>query len=278
VFVAIADLDGDTFPDLITASTGGLSVLRGNGDGRFQPPASFAAGKGGRSLATAHLDRDTFLDLVVANDWSNSVSVFSGNGDGSFEFVGSFGVGSYPASIAVADLDGDTVLDVVSANLDSHDVTVLLNLCDRAAGAEVDIRPWSEHNFVYPFSRLVIPVALFSSDAFDVADVDVTTLAFGPSGAAPAFDLTHAWVYWLSHWDVNGDGRKDLLSYYRTQETGISVGDTDACLNGETSNGIPFEGCDAVTTTSFVCGLGAELVLLLPPLMWLSGRRRLSLP
>jgi len=89
---------------------------------------------------------------------------------------------------------------------------------------EIDIEPWSEENLIDPFSRLLIPVALLGSDGFDVADVDVTTLAFGPGGAEPAFDLTNPFVYWLNHWDVNGDGKKDLLSFYRTPETGIALG------------------------------------------------------
>ncbi len=32
-------------------------------------------------------------------------------------------------------------------------------------------------------------------------------------------------------------------------------------------------GCDAIIARR-MCGLGSELVLLLPPLMWLRGRRR----
>jgi hypothetical protein len=139
---------------------------------------------------------------------------------------------------------------------------------------EIDIKPGSDANSINPMSHRLIPVALLGSDTFDVTDVDVTTLAFGPSGAAPAFDLTHPLVYWLSHWDVNRDGEKDLLSSYRTEQTGIAFGDTEACLMGRTLAGVPFEGCDAVSTTSG-CGLGAELTLLLPALMWLWRRRRL---
>jgi hypothetical protein len=138
--------------------------------------------------------------------------------------------------------------------------------------AEIDIRPWSDSNPVNPFSRGVVPVAILGSDTFDVADVDVTTLAFGPEAAPAAFDLTNPWVYLFSHWDVNHDGKKDLLSHYRTEETGIAMGDTEACLTGETLDGTPMEGCDVITTV--LCGLGAELAFLLPPLMWLYQRRR----
>ena len=76
--VAIGDLDGDGIPDLAAvsrATNGFVSVLRGEGDGRFQAPVRFAAGSGPSALAAGDLDGDLRADLAIANSLSNDVSV-----------------------------------------------------------------------------------------------------------------------------------------------------------------------------------------------------------
>jgi len=69
---------------------------------------------------------------------------------------------------------------------------------------------------------------------------DESSIAFGTAGATPADGVST----YLD--DLNGDGLMDLVSHYWTPETGIALGDTEACLTGETLDGVPFEGCDSV--------------------------------
>ena len=85
-------------------------------------------------------------------------------------------------------------------------------------------------------------MALLGSDTFDVVDVNVTTLAFGPDGGPLAHrNGPHAK-------DVNHDGLTDLVSHYRMAETGIAPGNIEACLSGEIGDGTLFEGCDVIVT------------------------------
>jgi len=105
----------------------------------------------------------------------------------------------------------------------------------------IDIKPDGYPNSINPYARGVIPVALLGSDTFDIADIDVSTLAFGPSGASIAHMHGHLQ-------DVNLDGFMDLVTHYRTQDTGIVCGDESATLTGETLDGQPLEGSDSINT------------------------------
>lgn len=107
---------------------------------------------------------------------------------------------------------------------------------------EVDIKPGSDPNSINPSLEGVLPVAILGSEIFDVADVDVTTLAFGHGGAA----LAH--LRGPHFHDVNHDGIEDLLAHFWVEDTGIAFGDRMACLAGKTLDGKRFEGCDSVRT------------------------------
>ena len=111
---------------------------------------------------------------------------------------------------------------------------------------DIDIKPGSDSNPIQPSGRGNLPVAILGSDTFDVLDVDVTTLSFGPDAAALSHDLTKAGAFEDHLRDVNDDGLTDLISHYRIENTGVEPDDAEACITGEMLAGTPFEGCDVI--------------------------------
>lgn len=104
----------------------------------------------------------------------------------------------------------------------------------------IDIRPGSYLNPVNPASKGVIPVAVLGSIDFDTAQVDISSVVFGPAAASPVHDGHVA--------DVNADGFMDMVLHFNSDDTGIACGDTTAALNGRTYDDRSFTGTDAVYT------------------------------
>ena len=90
------------------------------------------------ALATADFDRDSNLDVVVANQENGVVTFFLGNGTGAMsgvvnacglpgaELTPCAAIGE-PAAIVVADVDGDGRDDVITANQNPGSITALLS-------------------------------------------------------------------------------------------------------------------------------------------------------
>ena len=116
LFVATADINGDTKPDMIIANyaDNSLTVLLGNGNGTFSEATGSPINVGSqpRSISTGNLNSDAHVDLAVTNLGSNAITILLGNGDGTFDEGGSFQVSSQPASNAIADFDGDGFSDI----------------------------------------------------------------------------------------------------------------------------------------------------------------------
>jgi large repetitive protein len=108
--LAVGDIDGDGFQDLLVGHTLGveLGVLFGKGDGTFLPEELFFVGEEQFDLTTGDLNQDGLLDLIVAG--KTGIHFFLGQNNRNL-VVGTLAVGG-SGTLVVADLNGDTALDL----------------------------------------------------------------------------------------------------------------------------------------------------------------------
>ncbi|RYY20507.1 MAG: VCBS repeat-containing protein, partial [Cytophagaceae bacterium] len=131
--LAVADVNGDSKPDIITANNGSsvIGVLLGNGPGTFQAVATTSTGSNSQpyGIAVADVNADGKPDVLTANYGTSSVGVLLGTGTGTFGAAVAYptGSGSQPFDLAVADVNGDGWPDIISANTFTYEVGVLLN-------------------------------------------------------------------------------------------------------------------------------------------------------
>ncbi|MHA2101653.1 MAG: hypothetical protein ACW99A_23620 [Candidatus Kariarchaeaceae archaeon] len=108
-------------------------------------------------------------------------------------------------------------------------------VCD----VDIDVKPGSDPNSINLKSKGVIPVSILTTEVLNATTIDPLSVAFGPEGAEEAHGKGHIE-------DVDDDGDLDLVLHFRTQETGIECGDTEAVLTGETFGGQAIEGFDSI--------------------------------
>jgi len=128
--IAADDLDNDGKLDIVIGHSAAcytapcvisrsITVMRGNGDGTFQPAREIIVGSSTAAIAIGDFNRDGIKDLALASS-SSRVLLLLGVGDATFVqqptmtlTADTFGVDAN--DIDIADLNGDTIQDLVVA-------------------------------------------------------------------------------------------------------------------------------------------------------------------
>src|SRR5262245_21520441 len=130
--VILARVNEDARLDLVVAGGGGLTVLLGQGDGRFRAapggPVRLAAPS--TELVPGEFNGDGRIDLAVANHDSYGVAILIGDGNGGFApapgspVIMRDGPHAHTHGLNAGDLNGDGKVDLLSVNSDDHDVSI----------------------------------------------------------------------------------------------------------------------------------------------------------
>lgn len=91
-------------------------------------------------------------------------------------------------------------------------------------------------------SNGIVHVIVFGQELLGVPDMDVASIRFGPTGAAPLQGDGHG----PRSWDVDLDGMDDLKIRFRASQLGLSGSETELCLTLATLEGEEISGCAPV--------------------------------
>ena len=251
--IALADVNGDGAPDLVTANgnSANISVLAGDGTGAFDAALNFATGAYPVSLAVADIDGDGDADIVTANAANRDLSILRGDGSGQFAAPQSLSVGpnAEPFALAVADATGDGHPDLVTANagLDGTEFpppelpgSVSLLVGDGAGGfaaaIQLAVGPGEGRAHAIAVGDITgdghpdIVVSRSNANAADVLAGD------GAGGFASAVSLpTSVGPAPVALADATGDGELDIV-------VGNAVSANVSLLPGDGAGGVGFDG------------------------------------
>ena len=150
-------------PDLATPDYvgGGVTVLRGLGDGTFAPRVAYPVGPGLISLVAADLNGDTLVDLITSKESGNKIAVLPALPGGGFGTAIEVATGAIPHQIGAADFNHDGKPDIAVASNGAAAASVHLGNGTHTPGAAA------------PFAAGPAPIGLTIADLNGDGDADL---------------------------------------------------------------------------------------------------------
>src|SRR5262249_43942443 len=114
--VSLADVNSDGIPDLVVGNltSADVSILLGDGHGRFRLEATYPVDFSATAVAAADFDGDGDLDLAVAT-FSTFLLILLGDGTGHFAAT-RFAVLGGAFDVVAGDVTGDSRPDLMTGN------------------------------------------------------------------------------------------------------------------------------------------------------------------
>ena len=132
ISIAVNDLNNDTQLDIVVVNHGSdnIGIFHGNVDGTFGKQITYSTGFGSRPLSVAigDFDKDSHLDITVANNGTANVGIFLGNGDGRFQKIQVYAteISSSPTTVVVCNINNDIWIDIIIAIDNIDNIGILL--------------------------------------------------------------------------------------------------------------------------------------------------------